>query len=132
MPDRNKRKKASELFSESAHIFEPVPFKEAFPSIDDLKIEAEFEGNSIKDWDRNVVYTMKNPPGEFIDCKNSFCFGGGFHISDTLRQMVSIKQTERAESFFCKGKESSSKGKRIYRSCTYVLKVNITISYKSV
>ncbi len=126
-------KKASDIFRESEFLFSrKVPFKEAFPEIVDLEIECKETGHlgSVFSNENSHYYSIKNPPGEYIDCSNPLCYGGGFSIGGVLRGMVRNKETEKEGSESCKGYEGSPKGRRRYGSCINFFKYKVKIKYK--
>jgi hypothetical protein len=130
MPERD-RMKASDVFRETHYVFSrKVPFEEAFPEIKDLRIEVQTLSEGSKFVNYTSVYTMKDKPGEYIDCLNPLCYGGGFSIGKILRDMVSKKETTYESSAMCKGYEGSPKGRRRYRSCLSHWKVKVTLEYK--
>jgi hypothetical protein len=125
------RKKAGDLFRESTPVFgRKTTFAEAYPEIEDIVIEVEETGDSVDSENRHRRYTTKYLPGEFINCSNPMCYGGGFHLGSYLHSMVSEQKTELEESTLCRGNEGSPKGRRIYRKCLNLFKVKINITYK--
>ena len=69
-----------------------MPFKEAFPQIQDITVRVEESGKGVYEDFNILLYTIDNPPGEYIDCSNPLCYGGGFSIGQILRQMVRDKK----------------------------------------
>jgi hypothetical protein len=131
MSKRNERQKASDVFRESNYLFsKKVGFDEAFPQIQDLTVEVEESGRGVGDWKRKSTYGKQNFPGEYINCRNSLCYNGGFSIGLILREMVRNKQTDLETSESCKGNEGSSKGRRIYGKCMNFFKIKVSIKYK--
>jgi hypothetical protein len=127
------RKKAQDLFNETNLIFtEKCSFEEAFPTIEDIKIEViRKKGVSIYDKGDTSVYTKVNPPGEFINCDDPYCYKGGFCIGSIIRDMVRNNATENEIPFIkCQGYIGSPKGKKKYKDCFQNFKVKISISYK--
>ena len=125
----DERMKASDVFRESNFVFgRKVPFSEAFPEIADLRVEVEMgvkrHGNPQR------VYTLRNLPGEYIDCNESLCYNGGFSIGEILRDMVSAGETERKENRICKGYHGSPKGRRKYKDCLNFFQIQVQIQYK--
>ena len=126
---RKDRMKASELFNKSNPFFaKKVSFEEAFPKIEDVKIVVEEDGKDVRDWNRKSHYGRD--VGEFIDCSNLICYGGGFSIGSILRDMVRENKTHAEERKFCKGYEGSPKGRDKYRDCINSFKVTVDIIYK--
>jgi hypothetical protein len=126
------RKKASDIFRETDYAFvKMVPFLEAFPEIEDFQIEVR--ESSDRTWggeERGRVYTKANPPGEFVDCTNSVCYGGGVSIGEILRLMIDQGKTEDQVSRWCRGHEGSPQGRRQHRSCMHSFGVRVTLKYK--
>ena len=127
---RQDRDKASDIFRKADFVFsKKVSFEEAFPSIEHIDIKVEHLGHyGVHEW--NKVQHFKKT-GEYLDCTNSVCYGGGFSIGELIRKMVDVNQTHLESHAFCKGYEGSPKGKRRYRSCTNSWNVTIDIKYKS-
>lgn len=90
------RKKASDIFRETDYAFsKKVPFLEAFPELEDFRIDVRESSDRI--WGgqaRSRVYTKADPPGEFVDCSNSVCYGGGVSIGEIPRFMIDQGKTE--------------------------------------
>ncbi len=128
---RKDRKKASEIHRETEYFLgKKVLFEEAFPEIDDIVVEVEERGHV---WDKGFGkrrYT-KGQIGEFIDCSNPLCYGGGFSIGSIVQDMVRNKQTDLETTKACRGNEASPKGKRIYRSCGNFFKIKVHIEYSN-
>jgi len=132
MRKRDRNLKASDLFRESNPLIGPkVSFKEAFPSIQELKIEVTERGKGVKPAGNTYYYDLDNFPGEYIDCSNPMCYGGGFSIGFILHSMVSKGETERETTVSCQGYEGSPKGRRKYGPCFNYFQVKITIKYRS-
>ena len=127
------RKKASDIFRETDYAFvKKVPFLEAFPELEDFRIEVRESGDKI--WggqERSRVYTKANPPGEFVDCTNSVCYGGGVSIGEILRFMIDQGKTDDQISHGCRGHEGSAQGRRKYRTCMRSFDVKVALKYKS-
>jgi len=131
MSQRNERKKASDIFNESELVFvKKVPFDEAFPEIEDLKIEVEEWGDGVDELNGKSIYQKQNFPGEYIDCSNPFCYNGGFSIGKIIHKMYRNKQTELETTELCQGYEGSPKGRRKYRRCLNSFKIKVSIKYK--
>lgn len=129
--------KASEVFRNSAPFFsKKVTFSEAFPDIDDIKVEVieTSEPKTDKMLKEEKYQNNKRAYGkllgEFIDCSNRFCYNGGFSIGDIIRTMVSQKQISKEGSTICQGYEGSAKGRRRYRSCLHCFYYHVEIKYK--
>jgi hypothetical protein len=131
MSQRDERKKASDIFNESNLVFgRKVTFDEAFPQIEDLKVEVIESGHGIIGQSRKSFYRKQYFPGEYINCSNPLCYNGGFSIGSILREMVSNKQTELETTESCQGYEGSPKGRRKYKGCLNFFKIKISIKYK--
>ena len=126
------RTKASDIFRETNYVFsKKVPFLEAFPEIDDFRIEVSESPDMI--WGgqaRARTYTKESPPGEFVDCTNSLCYSGGVSIGEILREMISKRKADLEVSKGCRGYEGSPKGRRKYRSCMHSFGIKVTLKYK--
>jgi hypothetical protein len=128
---RNERKKAQDLFIESNSFFtEKTSFAKAYPQIEDIVIEVEESGKGVDSWNRKRTYTKPYLPGEYVNCSNTLCYGGGFSIGRPLYEMISESKTESEGTAICKGNMGSPKGKRIYRSCGNFFRFKITVKYK--
>ena len=131
MSSRNQTQKASDVFRDTTFVFaKKAPFDEAFPEIEDLKVEITESGEGVSEWSHKRIYTKKYFPGEYIDCSNSLCYNGGVSIGSILRGMVVSKQTTLEDSKLCQGSEGSPKGRRIYRKCLNSFKIKVEIKYK--
>ena len=130
---KKRQKKASEIFKEGGFPFcQPGPsFEEAYPKIEDIKVEVEESGRNLYFGRVQSIKNTynKNNLGEFIDCHNPKCLGGGFSIGQILDDMVSENQTNLETSKFCQGSESSPKGRRKY-PCEHYFKIKVDIKYK--
>ena len=130
MARRDHRKKASEIHRDTTYVFSSkVSFAEAFPSIAHVRVEVTETGDGVYADYQPSVYTEQRL-GEFIDCHNPQCYGGGFSIGSVLGSMVAKGETDREESSGCKGHEGSPKGRRKYRDCWNRFKVKVHIEYK--
>lgn len=103
---------------------------EVYPQIKDISVEVEEFGRGVDSWSKHRTYGKDDFPGEFVDCSNPACYGGGFQLGSPLAQMVRERQTEHEESKMCRGNEGSPKGRRIYRKCLNTFKYKIKIKYK--
>ena len=125
-----KHQKASDIFRESNFPFiKKGGFKEAFPQIESLSVEVCENGKGIDDWNKESTYNIENFPGEFIDCNNPRCYGGGFSICAIIRKMAKNKETSFEGTKYCKGNEGSPKGRKIYRKCWNSFNVKVSITY---
>jgi len=125
------RKKASDLFRESTPLFgRKTTFAEAYPQIEDIEVEVEETGRGVESRSRSRRYTKEYLPGEFVNCSNPMCYGGGFQLGLYLHGMVSGKKTELEESALCSGNEGSPQGRRVYRKCLNLFRLKIKVTYK--
>jgi hypothetical protein len=67
--------------------------------------------------------------GEFIDCPDPECIGGGCCIGAVIRDTVAMKATRRRGRVRCKGQKGSD-GKRRWRLCITVFKYDVRIQYR--
>ena len=98
--------------------------------VDQITISVKEEGEGVFSNGENI-YSNKTSIGEFINCSNPLCYGGGINIGNILRQMVREKQVSFENSEVCRGNEGSPKGKRVYRKCLNLFRVSIKIKYKT-
>jgi len=129
MPKYRKRMKASDVFSQTDHLFgEKVTFEKAYPQVSSVRVEVTETGDGL-DSPRTSVYTERTL-GEYIDCSNPRCYNGGFRIGSILSQMVYGR--EEKQEFFegCQGYEGSPKGRRKYQPCTNYFKGTVAIKYR--
>jgi len=125
------RKKASDIFAEGTFPFaKKVSFEEAFPEIEDVRVEVEEFGHGVYEENRRSVYPSKTHLGEYIDCRNPLCYNGGFSIGDILREMVAHGETELEIRKMCQGNEASPKGRKVYRKCLNMFTVKVSLTYR--
>ncbi len=133
MKVRDERMKASDVFRKTDYVFrKKISFDEAFPEIDDIRVEVEERGEGVRQFfpgDSKSIYG-KSLLGEYVDCSNSLCYNGGVSIGEAIREMVRSRATERETSQICCGYEGSPKGRRKYRKCTNHFKVKVAIKFK--
>lgn len=130
MVRRDQRRKASDLFRETTPVIGTKgTLAEVYPQIKDVAVEVEESGRGVDSWNKNRCYTKESFPGEFIDCSNPSCYGGGFQLGSYLGKMLLEHLTELADSKMCRGNEGSPKGRRIYRKCLNTFKFRIKIKY---
>jgi len=121
--------KASDMFNKQPELFaKKGTFEEAYPDIEDFQIEVEEAGLHYQPI--NERFDPEQPPGEYFNCHNSRCYGGGVSIGKILQKMG----RERLETFetteSCKGYEGSPKGRRKYQNCEKCFKIKVTLKYK--
>lgn len=125
MTDRQRRQKASDLFRESSNPFAPkATFEKAYPQIKALRVDIMESDGGV---DETPVYWTD---GEYADCSNPHCYGGGVSIGAMLRDMVRERATKREFTALCKGNEGSPKGRRIYRKCLHAFTVQLEVEYR--
>jgi hypothetical protein len=134
--DRQHRKKASEVYSETAPVFvEKVSFEKAFPQIERVRVEYKEQGRGIDRLLGDDRTRVREHPsehddfGEYINCSNPICYNGGFNIGEILREMVRGRETRREFTKGCQGYEGSPQGRKRYRHCITFFKGVVTITY---
>lgn len=120
-------KKASDIFNKTNYVFgSKGDFKDAFPEIQEMSIHvAELESLVWMKEQATHYLTVENPGGEYIDCTNPSCSGGGFSMGDMLREAVRGKEEEIEKSTTCKGAETTG------RRCMHAFKVSGSVKYKA-
>ena len=123
-----KRQKASDIFRETNYFLaEKTTFERAFPGIEDIHVTVEeFEDFSSK----GTRHYNKTNAGEYIDCRNPICYGGGFNLGMLIRNMEMTRETEYETTMFCRGYHGSPKGRKNYGPCEHRFNVRIKIKYK--
>src|ERR1700686_1273253 len=103
MARRTPRQKASDLFRESTLMFgTKSTLAEAYPEIKDITVEVNESGDGVDSWNNPRTYGIDYFPGEFVDCSNPSCYGGGFQLGSYLGRMVRERQTDLEESKTCR------------------------------
>ncbi len=121
----------SDVYRDFVPIFgKKVPFAEAYPQIENIKVEVEQRGQGVREWNKNWVLNGINDFRQYIDCSNPLCAKGGFALGEMVRDMVRNKDESFEQSKICIGNEGSPKGKRIYRKCMNYFTVKVAIQYK--
>lgn len=126
-----RHEKASDVFAKASYAFSrKVGFQEAFPTVEEVKVEVEeteYGQSVLTHYHDSTIGTL----GEYVNCTNPSCYNGGVRIGDILRQMVAKNLTEHESALiFCQGYEGSPKGRKRYRSCRHSFKVKARIKYK--
>jgi len=127
----NKRPKAQEIFDQTMPMFgSKVPFEVAFPHIEDIFVEVQESLHATP-----VIRTLnldKRTISEFINCRDSRCYNGGFSIGNVVREMVRSGKTEhQTDLTTCQGGGGPQRGrKKIHGSCYHFFKAKVTIKYK--
>lgn len=132
---RDRRKKASDVFSESKSFFgERVSFRQAFPQIKHIVVKVYETGDGVRPLlgDRagapSGIYT-ETSLGEHINCSNTLCYNGGFRIGWIVREMDRNREEKKDFSESCQGYEDSPKGRIQYGDCGNYFEGNIEIEY---
>lgn len=125
-----RRKKASDIFNSSEPFLgKKVSFVEAFPQIAKIKVEVEeykdFWYKKEVPYPVNHFYNEANL-GQYINCSEASCYGGGFNVGSIINEMVRNKQVFLDGNIKCKGNIGNPKG----QSCTHQFKYKISIVYK--
>ena len=128
MSTRGQHKKLSDIYNESAFASGKKLLTDAFPEIEDIRVEVKETGEGCN-WNSPIVLE-KEQLGSAIDCHNPRCFGGGFPVARVVQQMVRTRQGELKISRRCQGYEGSPKGRRKARDCYNRFEVVIFIKYK--
>ncbi|MBS3073349.1 hypothetical protein J4465_00945 [Candidatus Pacearchaeota archaeon] len=102
----------------------PVSFEEAFPEIEEIKIEGT-EGDIAQ---RNKLSLNKKTWG--ISCSNPLCKdkGYGVKLGDFISEMYHKKETSKEKIISCGGYESMGRGQT--RRCLNHLSIRVEIKYK--
>jgi len=126
-----KRPKAQDIVNQSNFVFgEKVTFAEAFPELDDWKIEVEETDTGVNVRSKKT-YEKPDAPGEFVNCTQDLCVNGGVRVGFTLHEMIRKRETEKEFSEICQGYWGSPKGRKKYRPCPSLFRVKIWLKYKS-
>jgi hypothetical protein len=121
---RIRKDNAGAVFSKSKlAVATKASFSEAFPSVRRARIEVEETF-----YRRTVIHHLtEEDAGEFVDCSNPACYGGGVSIGAVLRWMVATKRSEMAEAQLCRGYEGSKR--RRARDCPHSFTVRVVLDY---
>lgn len=123
--------KASDVMRESQFLFgEKMSFEQAFPMIEAVRVECRELGRYGSGDRVRVLEYRGSRIGEFIECSNPLCFGGGFSIASILRGMVRDRVERRDFSVSCQGHEGSRQGRRLYGPCGHRFEGTVTIRYQ--
>lgn len=126
---RDDREKASDLFAKTTPLFgKKVSFAEAFPTVESATVRVTPTRSYQSDHEHVLGI---GHIGEYFDCINPICYGGGFSIGAILRQMVHDGETHKQGSKLCKGYEGSPKGRRKYRKCMESFRYSVELTFKS-
>lgn len=126
------RPKASELLKKGKIGFlvsgEPRSFEEQFPTIENIAVKSTQTGQGT--YGDDVSYMTKENLGDFLDCHNPLCYGGGFLISKVISEMVKENKTEYTRRGSCRGWESSPGGLKRRKKCINRFDVEVRIKYR--
>ncbi len=116
------------IFMTKGYLFRgnPVSFEEAFPEIEELKIEGT-EGDIMQG--RKIFMNQSNFG---ISCSNPLCKDGGYspELQDVISLMNGNKETSKEGIIIsCKGHENM--GRHHTRRCMNHMHILIEIKYKS-
>lgn len=120
-------KKASGIFNGTDYVFgSKGDFKDVFPEIQEMSISViELESLIWMKEQARYYLTVKSPGGEYIDCTNPSCGGGGFSMGNVLREAVSGKEEEIEKSITCQGSETTG------RRCMHAFKISGSVKYRA-
>lgn len=104
---------------------EPVSFEEAFPDIEEIKIEGT-EGDIAQ---KHKILLNKNTWG--ISCSNPLCKDKGYSVKlgDFISEMYKNKETSKEGIISCEGYESMGRGQT--RRCLNHMNIKVEIKYKN-
>jgi hypothetical protein len=132
MPSRPRRPKASDIFRESNFLFaKKASFAEAFPDVAAITVEVDEYGSGTKNYLSAPTRRVYSSVGEFVDCSNPHCYGGGISVGNLVREIVRKRKTEGETSGGCRGHEGSARGRRLSRPCINTFKVKVTLVYRA-
>lgn len=122
-----RQKKASEILQSGTPVFgRTVGFNNIFPDIGTFEIEiTELENAFHSTTGDFAVFNQNNPPGEYFDCHNRSCRGGGVSITEVVRKMVSSRETICDVELQCRGYENA------HRACYHHFRVRVALQYKA-
>jgi hypothetical protein len=120
------RKKATEMLNESDLLLGKTTLQKAYPQIENIFVSVT---ETFRNGESRIRTYDKTNTGEFSDCSNQFCVGGGVSIGEVISQMVRERKTEGEKSSSCRGHEGSPKGRKIYGSCYHRFNVSVKIGY---
>lgn len=117
MNKKDERKKASDISNISPGTF---------LNIKEITIEIEETNHSNKPISKKIY---KGIFGEYFDCNNPVCYGGGISIGSIVREMVKSKLTSSQKSSFCRGYEGTARRK--VRECLHHFVAKVHIIYNA-
>lgn len=123
--------KASDLYGAAHSGAEPVIGPVSYPGV--ATIEVRWQKQVLgAGWKPNrEPWQVLDPRtlGEFIDCPDATCFGGGCCIGAVIRDMVLMQSRQRRGRIRCKGQKGSD-GTRRWRLCITVFKYDVRVTYQ--
>jgi len=127
---RERRQKAQDVFKESKPFLGTVDsFQKAYPMVDELKVTVTEEGDGVLREYATSAY-RRDSVREYINCSNSLCYNGGFHLGAILQDMTYAREARWSGSQMCQGYEGSPKGRKRYGPCLNRFEIAIEIKYK--
>ena len=86
------------MFRATDYMFsKKVGLADAFPEIGSAIVTVELSGTGVREWNR-MQRLDASSLGEYVDCQNALCYGGGFSLGGVLRTMVAQRETHREDS----------------------------------
>lgn len=108
---------------------QPVPFKQAFPTLADMKATVRIRvGGGMDGNPQTRHFSLDNPPGEYVRCPRAGCTNGGWNIADAIREMVQKGETHRETGGICLGQERMNR--RDFRKCLTHFEADIDLTFK--
>jgi len=109
---------------------ESISFEEAFPEIEDIKVEGT-EGDLGSGFvSGKKVNLNKENIGE-IGCSSFVCEEGEYALGDFISEMYNKKETFKEKIIMCKGHEKMGSGNPT-RRCLNGLNIKVKIKYKKI
>lgn len=110
---------------------EPVSFEEAFPDIEEIKIEGT-EGDLGSGGMSGGKFSLnKENINHLPSCSNPLCKDKGYGVKfgDFISEMYKNKETSKEGIISCGGYESMGRGQT--RGCCNQMNIKVKIKYKS-
>jgi hypothetical protein len=130
MTDRRRRPKASELAQDRRLINPGYSFGARFPDIAAAEVTVVQAGEGVGGWNRVRRFGLADLPGEYVDCPNPRCYGGGFALGDLLSDAARARRRFLNVECVCVGQEASARGRRRYGLCPNTFEVAIRFTYR--
>lgn len=129
---RAPRPKASELFARGPALFaKKSSLSEAYPEIAELEVEVTRGAPYASARREKLVFNAENPCGEWVDCINPLCYGGGVSIGRLLTEMVRERRPTGEATEICSGYEGSPGGRRRKRDCIHFFEVRVRLAFRN-